>query len=296
MVPAWLVCPECRGALVTEPLRCSACGRPFETADGILDLIVGRRFEDEPSADRDAIEEEMDDFTVRSYLLPRMRAAQAGRPHRLRVLSLGCGVARDVELINDAGFEGVGVDCGSRVEAWKTRRHRDRLFRASALHLPFADKTFDVVFSGCVLAHIGVVGDSRQMTADYREERAQFCAEAARVTREGGHLILSGPNRWCPVDLFHRDRGYLPRFHAPTERFLASFGDIRALFRQQPGVTAISPLRVDGYWRFNGLNRQRFGRLLATLLTWYFKAVSWGGAPVLRRTMFNPWLIVRIDK
>lgn len=296
MYPEWVVCPRCRGSLQGDPPRCVACHHEYDKVAGIVDFTVGPRFEDESDGDRDAVEEEMDGYTVRSYLLPRLAEAQrrAGRP--LRVLSLGCGVGCDVDLINDAGFEGVGVDCGSRVHAWRRRKYPHSLYQASALNLPFADGTFDVIFSGCVLAHIGVEGDSRKLTPQCVEERQRFCAEAARVTRQGGHLILSGPNRWCPVDLFHRDNGYMPRFHTPAERFLASFGDIRAMFRRQPGVTRVVPLPNAGYWRFNGLTRKPLGKALATLLTWHFHVVSWEAVPLLRRTFLNPWLVVRIDK
>jgi SAM-dependent methyltransferase len=58
-------------------------------------------------------------------------------------------------------------------------RARDRghaVVRASATALPFADATFDVVYSFKVLAHV----------PDVR----RALAEAARVTRPGGRMIL----------------------------------------------------------------------------------------------------------
>ncbi|MCC7031552.1 MAG: class I SAM-dependent methyltransferase [Acidobacteria bacterium] len=292
----WIVCPAC-GSALDASLRCSGpTPHQFAWDDGIPDLVVGARFEDSGSDCRDSVEEEMDDFTIRSYLLPRLAARQHDIDRPLRVLSLGCGVGWDVDLINDAGFDGVGVDCGSRVRAWRTRKHRDKLLQASGLHLPFADGTFDVVFSGCVLAHVGVVGDSCEVTPTYRADRERFCAEAARVTRTGGQLILSGPNRWCPADLFHRQRGYRPRLHLPSEPFLASFDDIRRLFVRLPGVRSVSTLPVTGYWRFNGLRQRPFGSLLAALLNCHFRVISLPAWPFLRRTLLNPWLIVRISK
>src|SRR5207253_216576 len=36
-----LACPDCRGALAGEPLRCAGCGRVFEAQDGIPVLLPG---------------------------------------------------------------------------------------------------------------------------------------------------------------------------------------------------------------------------------------------------------------
>jgi ubiquinone/menaquinone biosynthesis C-methylase UbiE len=59
--------------------------------------------------------------------------------------------------------------------------------RGDARALPFADASFDYVYSHAVIEHVG----SRQQQAD-------FMREALRVARVG--VLLTTPNRWHPVE------------------------------------------------------------------------------------------------
>lgn len=52
--------------------------------------------------------------------------------------------------------------------------------------LPFADQTFDFVFSNEVIEHVA--------------DDAQYAAEMVRVTKPGGRILLFCPNRWYPVE------------------------------------------------------------------------------------------------
>ena len=53
--------------------------------------------------------------------------------------------------------------------------------------LPFADRSFDFVYSHAVIEHVGS-----------RAEQARFLAEALRVARHG--VLITTPNRWHPVE------------------------------------------------------------------------------------------------
>ncbi|HKY23375.1 MAG TPA: class I SAM-dependent methyltransferase [Vicinamibacterales bacterium] len=260
-----------------------------------MNLLHGEGFHDDADPERSASEELMDAYTTTHYTIPALarNAHDTGRS-ALRVLSVGCGVGAGVDLINDAGHECYGIDCGSRVLDWSRRRNLARMYIANAKHLPFADGTFDVAFSGCVLAHIGVVGDTWETTPACAEERLQFCREIARVVRPGGSILLSGANRACPADLFHRDHGYWPRLHGPKEPFLIAFADYEHYFVEQCGCRSVTALSSEGYWGFNKLTRSAAGRLLAAVISMHMTIVS--RVRPLRTSFLNPWLIVRVEK
>jgi len=104
-----------------------------------------------------------------------------------------------------------------------------------ACALPFADQSFDVVFSNAVIEHVGDV-----------ERQRRFVAEALRV---GSRVFLTTPNRWFPLEVHTRlplvhwlpraasDRAYeLTGKGWARENHLLGSGDFRRLF---PG-----PVRV----------------------------------------------------
>jgi SAM-dependent methyltransferase len=75
-----------------------------------------------------------------------------------------------------------------------------RYVRADALELPFADDSFDVVFSNAVIEHVGD-----------RERQRRFVAEALRV---GRRAFITTPNLWFPVEVHTR----LPLVHWLPDR------------------------------------------------------------------------------
>ena len=107
--------------------------------------------------------------------------------------------------------------------------------QGDACALPFADESFDVVFSNAVIEHVGDV-----------ERQRLFVGEALRV---GRRVFLTTPNRWFPIEVHTR----LPLVHwlpeavppaAPTtsparagrgRTTCSARGDLRGLF---PGAGA----------------------------------------------------------
>lgn len=114
--------------------------------------------------------------------LKRIRAAELGcvRKHfapGMRVLELGGGDGYQASIIHGWGCEVFAIDVPSR------RRREPRyhpVIDYDGAHLPFADGTFDCVFSSNVLEHIA--------------HRTQILAELRRVLKPGGRYVHIVPS------------------------------------------------------------------------------------------------------
>jgi SAM-dependent methyltransferase len=94
-----------------------------------------------------------------------------------RVLDLGCGRGDSVDLFRryDPNVDWVGVDIADSKEALQRQRADARFVTYDGLNIPFADRTFDLVYSNHVLEHV--------------REPARQLMEVRRVLRPGGSLI-----------------------------------------------------------------------------------------------------------
>jgi len=297
--PVPLVCPACRGELIplSGGIFCSGCGHIYPFNQEFPDLIVGGRFDDAEPEEQMLYEEQCNIDTTRNYWLPRFHALFAGGKSRPKLLSLGCGTGTDVDLITDAGFTCVGIDNGNRSRSWLRRQHRDHLVLANGKHLPFPDESFDGAFCGCVFPHVGVIGDSARVAADYFQQRLDFATEMSRVLKPGGKILVSSPNRLFPADIFHgRKAGsYKPRPNSPSDPFLLSVADYRRLF-QAAGCTSARPQPVAGYWGFIRSKHSLKGRLLGAPFRTLFRAVSVPGLEFLAGSPLSPWIVVLVEK
>mgnify|MGYP001578208326 CR=1 FL=1 len=103
-----------------------------------------------------------------------------------RVLDLGCGNGRLVDLFKDKNIEYVGVDNSARlIEAARHRYPGKKFLVAGALNLPFPANSFDKVFSIAVLHHI-----------PSEEMRHYFFQEINRVLKPGGLAVVTVWNLW----------------------------------------------------------------------------------------------------
>jgi ubiquinone/menaquinone biosynthesis C-methylase UbiE len=91
------------------------------------------------------------------------------------VLEVGCGTGLVIDRIRSRAERVVGVDISPGMLASARKRGFD-VVCGDATRLPFADESFDLVYSYKVLAHVQDI------------ERA--LREMSRVTRRGGHLVL----------------------------------------------------------------------------------------------------------
>jgi SAM-dependent methyltransferase len=152
------------------------------------------------------------------------------------VLDLGAGAGE----LNSYRLKGrvnriVGVDLDPRV---KENPLLDEGVVADLTHLPFSDRTFDLVFSIYVLEHI--------------MQPVPFLNEIARVLRPGGYCLFLTPNRFHYVPLiasvtpiwfhrwFNRKRGRADQDTFPTYYRLNS----RRALRHQFACAGFEPIQL----------------------------------------------------
>jgi SAM-dependent methyltransferase len=146
---------------------------------------------------RDAVERsiafsrtELDFFTrakVRELL--SIAARRVGDPDGLSFLDVGCGPGETDRLLEGRVRCLTGVDTSAGMIEAAGRRNTWAEYQLvdTDAALPFATASFDVSFAICVLHHVEP------------RERARLVAEAARVTKPGGAVVIFEHNPWNPL-------------------------------------------------------------------------------------------------
>lgn len=132
-------------------------------------------------------DESFPSHVVEHYLEKRSRFIQQHCPAGT-ALDVGCGTGLLAERLADAGYEVSGVDPSEGMLAvLRARRPEIRVQPASGADLPFADDTFDVVFSVAVMHHIAKA-----------EAVRRTLAEMLRVAKPRGRVIVWDHNPLNP--------------------------------------------------------------------------------------------------
>jgi SAM-dependent methyltransferase len=103
-----------------------------------------------------------------------------------RVLDIGCGLGMYVRRFSDFTSRAFGIDIDVERVKRGAREGVRGLTLAVAEALPFADNVFDGVLLNEVIEHV-------------RSDR-ETLAEALRVTRPGGRIVIFAPNRFYPFE------------------------------------------------------------------------------------------------
>lgn len=141
----------------------------------------------------------MGDYVRAADEFSRRHFAPAGLRDGSAVLDVGCGFGGTLGLINDeyAGTELTGVNIDARqlaranqlIAPQARKGNRLRFVEADATELPFPDGSFDAVLALECIFHF--------------PSRRRFLAQAARVLRPGGRLVVSDfVPIWPAVPLF----------------------------------------------------------------------------------------------
>jgi SAM-dependent methyltransferase len=124
-----------------------------------------------------------------------------------RVLEIGAGTGRDAAALASRGARVVALDVAPESLALMARAHPalrgGGIVGGDALHLPFGDGAFDLVFHQGVLEHFGNPG--------------AFLAENLRVTRPGGILVVDVPQTYHAWTLLKRAAIRVDRWFAGWE-------------------------------------------------------------------------------
>jgi len=201
------------------------------------------------------------------------------------LLDVGCGEGHKTDALRGLGFTSIGIDIDEeRLRAARRRYPAVTFVRGDAHDLPFADETFDVVFSHSVMQYTDSLAAIRECRRVLRHDgRAVFIENLegnplARVYRSLRRRFGVGyPEYQTPRA--HITWGRIREFQQLFSRFEVDVFHLSTpILLALPGILSIlgdRPMFVSARWMFRPLYRLD-RRLLA-------------GFPGLRR---NAWLMV----
>jgi len=178
-----------------------------------------------PSAERDGYAEQARERYRLEPYIPEF--AGFHRAKGLKVLEIGVGLGADHQRFAEAGADLFGIDLTPRAVEHTTRRLgafglRSTLAIGDAESLPFADGTFDVVYSWGVLHH--------------SPDTPKAFREVLRVLKPGGMARIMIYHTWSIVGLMLWTRYGLFRLRPWT-----SMAEIYSRFLESPGTKAYTP-------------------------------------------------------
>ena len=223
----WLVCPDCHGRLTLSPgaeaddeiasgsLECGQCRRSYAIERGIPRFVDATNYTSNFGFQWNRFARtQLDSANGTTISRDRFIAQTGWTADTLRdhlVLDCGCGSGRFAEIALSLGATVVAVDYSTAVDACRENLgHHSRLhlIQGDLYRLPFAEGTFDAVYSLGVLQH----------TPDV----ARAFASVARQARPGGSIVVDVyPRTW--KDWLHPRTWLRPMtVRMPHDRLFAS--------------------------------------------------------------------------
>ncbi|GMU91630.1 MAG: hypothetical protein AMXMBFR4_06880 [Candidatus Hydrogenedentota bacterium] len=298
-----------------QPLRATksalegSASRVFRPGpEGYFDFTLADRFHDMETTTEEYADEQRESwrrFYV-EYLKPWVQREDARR-----VLEVGCGMGMGVRFLRDDGFEAYGVDIPCLARYW-ARAGNDPayFFTCDGAAMPFRDRYFDAVYTLGTIEHIGATVGHYTLNDNYWDTRIAFAKELLRVTRTGGRIMVSCPNKAFPIDIHHGPadtatpphkmrirRRIFDRFgmtlHKPFGKYhLLSYGELRSLFCDAGRAQSITPLPLKHYFAFKRTGRLGPLRPIKSAIVAYVESMP----ALLRRSPLNPFLVVEVRR
>jgi SAM-dependent methyltransferase len=211
--PVPLVCPKCDAALLESRDAICSCGTRFELWNGIPRLLFGQRYWGECSSEQmAAILKRMDEVHWRQALkdvaggeaVERHLSADIGTdfvfsmPDNIETaLDIGSGMGFMTSLLARRAKTVVALEAvPQRALFQKKRAAQDGLGHwrpiiASALAMPFAAESFDLITLNGVFEYIGLWGEGNP-----QELQQQFLRMAFRLLKPNGYLYVGIETRY----------------------------------------------------------------------------------------------------
>jgi len=275
---------------------------------GYFDFTVGDQFYGMESTSEEYAGEQSESWRrfYEEYLKPWVL-----RENGARVLEVGSGMGFGIRFLNEDGIEAYGIDIPCLAKFWKRAGNDPAHFiNCDGAQMPFPDGYFDAVYTLGTIEHIGTKVGHYTLEANYKETRLAFAKEMLRVTKPGGRLLVTCPNKSFPIDIHHeptdaatppgrmRLRRYIFDNYGMTlhktfgDYHLLSFGELKKLFCDDNGASSISPLPLKYYFAFKRTGSLGLLRRLKNVIVRYIETMS----PAIHKSALNPFLVVEVRK
>ena len=303
-IGAVLICVHCHSPLRAaspDEYSCTSCSATFQRDRGGYFSIMQEQFDVSGTPEDYASHQHDCGHAVVEFLLPLLKEETCQT-----LLDVGCGVGASAAALTSFGFQSYGVDLPDLSRFWAAAKHdRDRFFGGSALSLPFADNSFDFVYSLGVIEHMGTVFGHCTLAPDYWSQRQRYADEIIRVTRPGGRILIACPNKSFPVDIQHgpgdmiekagRIRSFIfnrtgVNVHQTWGRYhLLSYAEVKRLFKNNISEFTALPLR--NYFQFARFKKGFLKPFSGMAEYWVNNLPAFA-----RKSFLNPYLIVEMRK
>jgi ubiquinone/menaquinone biosynthesis C-methylase UbiE/uncharacterized protein YbaR (Trm112 family) len=183
---AHLVCPFCKDALELDSnstgdvLTCSKCTQKYQVVNGIP-RFVSQQYSNSFGFEWQAFAKtQLDSYTGTNISYNRFVECTGIKPESLegkRVLEVGCGAGRFLEVLSNYNITLFGVDMSGAVDiAHDNLDNCNNVFIAQAdlFHLPFRIEHFDLVYSIGVLHHTPNTLKAFNSIVPYVKKRGQI--------------------------------------------------------------------------------------------------------------------------